>query len=362
MSLSKVKEPHRKKKPAAKKRRIPTQRQKGKGGWPDYDERENVFYTPTQTTYAKVLTIRSPSAAEESVTWMREEYKRASGLSKAEGVSPSQKWVNHIHKAMDNTGKRARLSQKRPNISPEEKVEMGKVASIYEKALTSNSFGNYYSAKRMGATMAPSGLAKGTVPSKGQVGDPLMRFRMTKITAKGNRILTWKPYRRVYKSGSIPKVKAKTKELRAAGFSVRVVREGQMRYVYAHTEGRGKFKYQPADLWFIRAIGKKKGKTAHERIRKAAYRKKKKDTAEAEKKARIIEKALKAKARQDAKKKAADYKKAAKREAVKDRMAKARAAKEEKAAKKAARAAKKAKKAADKARMEKVRAGKKGMK
>lgn len=250
MSLSKVK--HRKKKPSAKESRQPTQRQRGKRGWPDYDERENVFYTPTERPYAEVLTMRSPAAAKASIAWMTEEYKRASGQSTAKGVLPSKEWRNHITKAMDNLAKRAELSLKRPNLSAGEKVEMKAVAGLYKKALASKKFDNYYSAKREGAIMVPLAFGKkgARILAKGnEAGDPLLRFRTVKYTAKGTRIMAWKPFRLVYR-GSAKKAQAKKAELAAAGFVVRVVREGKIHFTYVHTAGRGKWKYQPADRWF----------------------------------------------------------------------------------------------------------------
>lgn len=289
MSLKNIK--HRKKKPAAKGRRTPTQRQTGKRGWPDYDERENIFYTPHERPYAEVLTIRSPAAAEESVSWMREEFKRASGKKK--GFTQDPEWEDHIHKAMDNTAKRAEMSMKRPSILKDkgkpnsEYKEMKQVATIYKKALASPAFDNYYGQKRTKTREIQSGQGKGKFPVKGRTakttaikaGDEILKFRVSSLTRTGRRAILWKPFRMLYKSGNKKNVNAKVKELKSAGFPTRIIRDGKMHYVYAHQEGRGKWKYQPADQWFFKAMAKKgaaftAASSTFSKAKKSGYRKK----------------------------------------------------------------------------------------
>jgi hypothetical protein len=284
MSLEKVK--HRTSKPAKKRDRKPTQRQSGKGGWPDYDERENVFYTPTQTTYAKVLTIRNTTAARESVKWMKEEYRRASGSvpsvkkdGKTVQVKPSKAWVNHIHKAMDNTAKRAEISKKRKNLSSKEQKEMGAVANVYKKALAGKDFGNYYSGKRMGANRVPSGLSKQPLWAKGEVGANKMSFRIVTQTSKGNTVMRFKPFKKVYSSGNRAKVIAKKNEMQSAGYAVRVVREGRTRHVYVQSTQTLK-----AIQAVARARSKKAKKRRYEREKKRKQRAKPKSKGKKSKK------------------------------------------------------------------------------
>jgi hypothetical protein len=115
-----------------------------------------------------------------------------------------------------------------------------------------------------------------------EVGSSLARFRMVKYTKKGNRLMAYRPFRLVYR-GSGKKAQAKKRELVATGFAVRVVRQGSVHYVYAHTEGRGKWKYQPADRWFDLQVRKRKGaaskKRMKERVKKQRQRARKKTTA-----------------------------------------------------------------------------------
>lgn len=307
MSLAKIK--HRDNRPSAKGRRTATQHQKGHAGWPDYDERENVFFTPTKRPYAEVLTIRSPAAAREAADWMAVEY----GIAEKKGDG---KWMNHITKAVDNTAKRAELSIQRPNISAAEKAEMHSVASIYKRALASNKFGNYYSARREGAIVVPADLG-GTLYAKGELGGSLVKFRMVKYTEKGNRIMAYIPFRDVYRSGNPLQARAKARELRSVGFQTRIIRVGRMRHVYAHASGQGKFKYQPPDVWFDKSLRakhiQKAVKTEHERTRKASYRARKKHhAATAEKKLEALVKARAAKAKKLARKKARQARKALK--------------------------------------------------
>lgn len=316
---------HKSKKPPAKGKRTPTQRQKGRGGWPDYDDRENIFFTPVTKPYAEVLTIRSPAAADASVSWMREEYNRASGKKK--GFTRDPKWEEHIHKAMDNTGKRAEMSVKRPNISGKEKTEMRKVSTIYKKALASKAFGNYYGKRITKSVDLQSGQGKkgGIFPVKGKTaktrpikaGQEILKFRQRSVTTGGKVALVWRPFRMVYRSGSKRNVNAKVAELQKGGYPTRILRDGKMYFVYAHQEGRGKWKYQPADQWFFKAVAKKQAEQAkkrkYEKDRKAKQRADKKVKAKKEKKIREAaakleakkkaEKAAARKAKRDAKKK-----------------------------------------------------------
>jgi hypothetical protein len=168
---------------------------------------------------------------------------------------------------MDSTAKRARLSLKRENLSKGERTEMKKVAEIYEKALASEAFDNYYGEKRTQTRKLQSGTGTGKFPVKGvtkgpiKAGDPILRFRLRSTTVtEGKEVreaLVWKPFRMVYKSPNEKNVNAKVKELRAAGFPVRILQSGKTRFVYAHQGGRGKWKYQPADVWFFKQLAMK---------------------------------------------------------------------------------------------------------
>jgi hypothetical protein len=201
---------------------------------------------------------------------------------------------------MDSTAKRAELSLKRENLSRKEKGEMKKVAEIYKEALASPSFDNYYGEKRTQTRSIQSGTGPGKYPVKGvkkgpiRAGDSVLRFRVRSTTVTEEKevreALVWKPFRMVYKSADTKNINAKKKELGAAGFPVRVLRAGKMRFVYAHQGGRGKWKYQPADVWFFKQVAMKgtalrEARSAFSKSKKTSF--KRRDSAKSRIKAAV---------------------------------------------------------------------------
>jgi len=82
-----------------------------------------------------------------------------------------------------------------------------------ENALASGKFGNYYSAKRMGASNVPLGLTKGTIFAKGKIGDRTMQFRTIQTTGTGKRVLLFRPFKLVKTIGKKYGATRKMREL-----------------------------------------------------------------------------------------------------------------------------------------------------